>query len=224
MLGAVDQADVMEAVSGTDRTYWHDRIGLFDPASPLANDAGIEALSSPRDYDQVKRDLKEAGYRGEPIVVLAVSGANFHAPISQVGVDQLRKAGLNLDVQTMDVGTLFRRRMSKAAPDRGGWNVYFTVIDVLFSANPATNAQIRGDPRSGMPGWPDSSRLEALREAWLDAESLDVQKRIGEQMQLQMWRDVPYIPLGHWVRSTAHQRDIIDLPWGFAAFYGVRRA
>jgi peptide/nickel transport system substrate-binding protein len=224
MLGAVDQADVMEAVSGTDRTYWHDRIGLFDPASPLANDAGIEALSSPRDYDKVKRDLKEAGYRGEPIVVLAVSGANFHAPISQVGVDQLRKAGLNLDVQTMDVGTLFRRRMSKAAPDRGGWNVYFTVIDVLFSANPATNAQIRGDPRSGMPGWPDSSRLEALREAWLDAESLDVQKRIGEQMQLQMWRDVPYIPLGHWVRSTAHQRDIIDLPWGFAAFYGVRRA
>jgi peptide/nickel transport system substrate-binding protein len=224
MLGAVDQTDVMEAVSGTDRTYWHDRIGLFDPASPLANDAGIEALSNPRDYDKVKRDLKEAGYRGEPIVVLAVSGANFHAPIAQVGVDQLRKAGLNLDVQTMDVGTLFRRRMSKAAPDKGGWNVYFTVIDVLFSANPATNAQIRGDPRSGMPGWPDSSRLEALREAWLDAEAPDVLKRIGEQMQLQMWRDVPYIPLGHWVRSTAHRRDIIDLPWGFAAFYGVRRA
>ena len=75
-----------------------------------------------------------------------------------------------------------------------------------------------------MPGWPDSSRLEALREAWLDAEAPDVLKRIGEQMQLQMWRDVPYIPLGHWVRSTAHRRDIIDLPWGFAAFYGVRRA
>jgi len=42
-------------------------------------------------------------------------------------------------------------------------------------------------------------------------------------MQLQMWQDVPYIPMGHWVRPTAHRRDIIDLPWGFAAFYGTRR-
>jgi peptide/nickel transport system substrate-binding protein len=57
----------------------------------------------------------------------------------------------------------------------------------------------------------------------LDAGDIDVQKRISEQMQLQMWRDVPYIPMGHWVRLTAHRRNIVDLPWGFSAFYGVRR-
>ena len=74
LLGAIDQADVMNAVAGTDRTYWHDRIGLFGPGSPLANEAGIEVLSGPRDYDKVKRDLEAAGYRGEPIVVLGVSG------------------------------------------------------------------------------------------------------------------------------------------------------
>ena len=102
LLGAVDQADVMSAVAGTDRTYWHDRIGLFDPSSPLANEAGIEALSGPRDYDKVKRDLAEAGYRGEPIVVLGVSGNSYIVHISQVGVDQLRKAGMNVDLQMMD--------------------------------------------------------------------------------------------------------------------------
>ena len=75
-----------------------------------------------------------------------------------------------------------------------------------------------------MAGWPNSSRLEALREAWLDTAELAEEKRISEQIQLQMWRDVPYIPLGHWVRSTAHRRDLVDLPWGFPAFYGVRRA
>jgi peptide/nickel transport system substrate-binding protein len=42
-------------------------------------------------------------------------------------------------------------------------------------------------------------------------------------MQQQFWRDVPYIPLGHWATLTAHRRDIVDLPWGFPAFYGVRR-
>ena len=45
LLGAVDQADVMNAVAGTDPTYWRDRIGLFGPLSPLANEAGIDAVS-----------------------------------------------------------------------------------------------------------------------------------------------------------------------------------
>ena len=104
LLGAVDQADVMSAVAGTDRTYWRDRIGLFGPSSPLANEAGIEALSGPRDYEKVKRDLAAAGYRGERIVVLAVAGSSYLVYVSQVGADQLRKAGMNIDVQTTDAG------------------------------------------------------------------------------------------------------------------------
>jgi peptide/nickel transport system substrate-binding protein len=122
-----------------------------------------------------------------------------------------------------DTGTMFRRWLSRDPPDKGGWNVIFLIIDGLFSATPATNTGIRGDGKSGQPGWPDSPRLEALREAWLDATDADGEKRIAREMQLQMWQDVPYIPMGHWVRSTAHRRNIVDLPWGFPAFYGVRR-
>ena len=223
LLGAIDQADVMTAVAGTNRTYWHDRIGLFGPGSPLANEAGIEVLSGPRDFDKVKHDLKGVGYRGEPIVVLGVSGNSIFEAISQVGTDQLRKAGMTVELQVMDLGTMFRRRTRREAPDKGGWNVYFTIIDGMFNANPATNVAIRGDAKSGVDGWPDSPELERLREAWLDAGDIDAEKRLSEQMQLQMWRDVPYIPMGHHVRSTAHRVNIVDLPWGFAAFYGVRR-
>ena len=59
LLGAVDQADVMSAVAGTDHAYWRDRIGLFGPSSSLANEAGIKAMSGLRDYDRVKRDLQQ---------------------------------------------------------------------------------------------------------------------------------------------------------------------
>ena len=38
--------------------------------SPLANDAGMEALNSPRDLHQVKRELAAAGYNGEKFVFL----------------------------------------------------------------------------------------------------------------------------------------------------------
>ena len=119
---------------------------------------------------------------------------------------------------------MFRRSLNKEPSDKGGWNVYFTLLDGLFNANPATNTAIRGDGKSGQAGWPDSPRLEALRDDWLNAPDVDAEKQIGQQMQLQLWKDVPYIPMGHWVRSTAHRRNIVDLPWGFAAFYGVRRA
>ncbi len=41
LLGAVDQAEVMRAVAGADRSAWRDRAGLFSPGSLLANEAGI---------------------------------------------------------------------------------------------------------------------------------------------------------------------------------------
>jgi peptide/nickel transport system substrate-binding protein len=223
LLGAIDQADVMTALAGSDRASWHDRIGLFSPGSPMANEAGIEALSSPRDYDKVKRDLAAAGYRGEPVTVLAVSGNSLFEAVAAVGTDQLGKAGMNVDLQTVDFGTLMRRRPSKEPRDKGGWNAFFGMTDCMFNSSPASNTNVRGNGKSAIDGWPSSPALEALREAWLDAEDLATQQRISEQMQLQLWLDVPYIPMGHFVRSTAHRRNIVDLPWGFAAFYGVRR-
>ena len=223
LLGAIDQAEVMNAVAGTDRTNWRDGIGLFSPSAPWVNEAGIEVMTGRRDYDKVKRDLAAAGYRGEPVVVLVISSTGYMMPVSHVGAEQLRKAGMNVDLKTMDSATMLRRRMSKESPGNGGWSVFFAINDCLFYDNPAGNTAIRGDGKSGMEGWPDSPGLESLRDSWLDAADLDAEKRIGEQMQLQLWRDVPYIPMGHWVRSTAHRRDIIDLPWGFPAFYSVRR-
>ena len=46
---------------------------------------------------------------------------------------------MNVELQTMDLGTMFRRRASKEPRDKGGWNVYFTVMDGMFSASPATH-------------------------------------------------------------------------------------
>ena len=50
---------------------WREGVGVFPPETPLASDAGIEVLTSPRDYDKVKRDLAAAGYKGEKVVLIA---------------------------------------------------------------------------------------------------------------------------------------------------------
>ena len=223
ILGAVDQSDAMQAVAGVARTYWRDSVGLFTPDNPLATQAGIEVLNGPRDYQKVKRDLAAAGYQGERVVVLATAGSGFITPLAQVGADQLRKAGMNVDVQIMDNATLIRRRANKAGIAEGGWNVFFALPDGLFNANPAASYAIRGNGAAAWEGWPTSVELERLRASWLDAETARDQKRICEQLQRQLWRDVPYIPMGQVIKPTAYRSDLVDLPSGFPAFYGVRR-
>ena len=224
LLGAVDQAEAMTAVAGTDRAFWHDGIGLFPAGTPFANDAGIEVLRAPRDYPAVRQALARAGYNGEKIVVLAPTEGGIRA-LSLVGVDQLRRAGMNVDLQEMEFGTLYRRRLNQGAPDKGGWNAFFFFFDRSApNTNPYGNYWIRADGLAGFDGWPTSPRIEALRAAWLDAGSLDEQRRICVELQMQLWQDVPYIPMGEYWQSTAYRKDLLDvLPGCFAVFYGVRK-
>jgi peptide/nickel transport system substrate-binding protein len=226
LLGAVDQAEAMTAVAGTDPASWHDGIGLFGTGTPLANDAGIEIMRGPRDYTGVQQALARAGYKGERIVVIAPTDAYVIHVLSLVGTDQLRRAGMNVSLQEMDFGTVVRRWASQAAPDKGGWNVFFTFMDRSApNTNPYGNSNIRADGLAALPGWPTSPHIEALRAAWLDAGSLDDQRRICAELQMQLWQDVPYIPMGENWQATAYRKDLLDvLPGCFAVFYGIRRA
>jgi peptide/nickel transport system substrate-binding protein len=170
--------------------------------------------------------LAHAGYNGEKAVVLAPTDVQEIRALSLAGVDQLRRAGMNVDLQEMEMGTAMRRRQSQGAPDKGGWNAYFGLIDrSLPNTNPYGNVLIRADGLAAFDGWPTSPRIEALRAAWLDAASLDDQRRICTELQMQLWQDVPYIPMGEYWQSTAYRKDLVDvLPGCFAVFWGVRRA
>jgi len=225
LLGAVDQAEAMIAIAGTDHAFWQDGIGLFPAGTPFANDAGIEVLRGPRDYPAVRQALARAGYNGEKIVVLAPTDGGIRA-LSLVGVDQLRRAGMNVDLQEMELGNVVRRRLNQATPDKGGWNAFFFLFDRSHpNTNPYGNLWIRADGLAAYDGWPTSPRIEALRAAWLDAGNIDDQRRICTELQMQLWQDVPYIPMGEYWQSTAYRKDLLDvLPGCFATFWGIRRA
>jgi peptide/nickel transport system substrate-binding protein len=226
LLGAVDQAEAMTAVAGSDRTFWNENIGLFPSGTPFVNDAGIDVLRTTRDYAAVRQALARAGYSGDKIVMLAPSEAGGIRALSLVGADQLRRAGMNVDLQEMDLGTVYRRRQNQAAPEKGGWNAFFFLFDrSIPNTNPYGNAWLRADGLAAFDGWPTSQRIEELRAQWLDAGHLDDQRRICTELQLQLWQDVPYIPMGEYWQATAYRKDLVDvLPGCFAVFWGVRRA
>jgi peptide/nickel transport system substrate-binding protein len=64
-----------------------------------------------------------------------------------------------------------------------------------------------------------------LRQAWLDARDLAEQRRLAAELQMQVWQDVPFIPMGEYWQTTAYRKDIAGaIPGCFTVFYGVKRA
>ena len=183
-------------------------------------------MRRPRDYAAVRQALARAGYAGEQIVVVAPTDVQPIRALSLAGAEQLRRAGMNVDLQEMEQGASIGRRRNQAAPDKGGWSAFFGLVDrSLPNTNPYGNPMIRADGLAAGFGWPTSGPIEALRAAWLDAGTLDEQRRICTELQMQLWQDVPYIPMGEYWQSTAYRKDLLDvLPGCFAVFYGVRRA
>ena len=105
--------------------------------------------------------------------------------------------------------------------------VHFSAFstDRSRNTNPYGNPMISADGLAAGRGWPTSPRIEELRAAWLDAGDIDEQRKICTELQMQLWQDVPYIPMGEYWQSTAYRKDLLDvLPGCFAVFWGIRRA
>lgn len=224
LLGAVNQADFMTAVMGDDRSLWREGVGYFPPGTPLASEAGLEALTSPRDMDKVKRDLAAAGYNNEKVVLIAATDYPALHAMAQVGHDMFRRAGLNVDYVAADWGTVVQRRASREAPERGGWSAFFTAWSGMDMFNPGVHQSLRGNGAQAWFGWPSIPRLEELRTAWFEAPDQDAQKRIAQEIQQVAFQEVPYLPLGQYFVATAYRRGLTGVLKGMPLFWNVQRS
>jgi len=223
LIGAINQADYMTAVTGTDRSLWRDTVGFFPPETPLASDAGMAALSTTPDYDKVKRDLAAAGYNGEKVVVLQPNDLAFLKAMSEVAVDMFRKAGMNVEFVAMDWASVVARRANRNPPEQGGWSIFFTFWTGLDVINPGVNQPIRGNGTNGWWGWSTSERLEALRQQWFDATDLAAQQAAAREMQAVAFEEAPTLPLGQYFQSTAYRRTLSDVPKGMPLFWNLKK-
>lgn len=222
-LPGIRQADYMTAVVGEDRSLWNDRCGFFLPGSPLATEAGLEVMDGAPDYDQVKRNLDAAGYRGERIVfVVPADNAKLNT-MSEIAGDMFRRSGVNLDYQTGDWGTIAARINNRGSLDQGGWSVWCNTIPGIIATSPATQSYLRGPGAKGTYGWPDLPKIEALRNQFMDAEDPGEQKRLAELAQRQAFKDIPYLPTGAFTLPTAFRSDVTGMLNGFPIFHNIKK-
>ena len=223
LFSAIQQSDYMIAIAGEDRSRWKDNVGYFTAGSPMANDAGMEALRGPRSIDTAKRALEAAGYKGERIVFPVPTDFAVLNAMSEVAGDMMRRVGLNLDYQALDWGTVLQRVASRNPVEQGGWHVWCNYSLGVTGVNPAAHTYIRGHGTAGTFGWPEMPKVEALRQQWFDAPDLAAQKALCVQIQQECFAQVPYLPLGAFYQPTAYRADLSGMLKGFPIFWNVRR-
>ena len=224
LMGAFSQQDMMQAVAGEDRSMWQDNVGIFNPASAFANNAGMSVLNAPRDLARVKRDLAAAGYKGEKFTFLVPTDLPAINAMSEVAGEVFRKLGMNMDYVTADWATVAQRLNSQETPDKGGWSLNANYAPGFSPMSPAAHGFLRGLGRNSLFGWPTMPKVEALRTAWIEATDLVEQKRLCREIQLAAFEDVPYIPLGAFFFAAAYRKDLTHiLKGGIPMFTEVRR-
>lgn len=225
LLHAIDQRAFMDAAIGTDPSLSAVPAGVFTPGTPLSNDAGLDVLSGPRSIDAARRALREAGYNNERVVMLSATDLPVLQNLAEVAADTMRRVGLNVDMVAMDWGTHIQRRTNRGPVDQGGWSAFCTTWEGLDVSVPGSHQPIRGHGDGAWAGWPTIPRLEELREAWFEAPDIEAERRIAREIQMTVWQEVPFIPLGLVLPPQAYRRSITGVvKGGPALFWGVRRA
>jgi peptide/nickel transport system substrate-binding protein len=223
-LKAVKQTDFMAAVAGeADPGVINAHVGFFAPSSPYASDAGMEMLSGQHKLDDLKREVEQAGYKGEKVAFLGATDVARISAICQVGADVLSKIGLNVDYVATDWGTVVQRMTRKQSIAEGGWSMFGAMFGGYDWYSPAGDSALRGNGANAWFGWPNAPKLEALREQWLRAPDMAAQKALARDIQLQAFEDVPCMPVGLYYQPVAYRKDLTDMMKGLVLFTGVRR-
>jgi peptide/nickel transport system substrate-binding protein len=208
VLNLVDQKDYMGAAAG-DPKYWKTCVALFGCGTPFETNAGADALLKGPNLAKAKELIREAGYNGERIVLLSATDQPIVHGQALVTLDALRKAGLNVELQANDWGTLITRRTSKEPVDRNGWSIFHTWTSAPDFFSPAVNIPVRGSGEKAWFGWPTDDKIEALIDAWFKAPDLAAQKRLAADIQVEAYtNNVPYVPTGQFVAPTAYRKNL----------------
>ncbi len=210
VLSVVDQADFLAALAG-DQKNWELCPSFFTCGTPMASDAGSAALSGKRDFDKAKKMIAEAGYKGEKIVVMdAVDQPVAHSQ-ALVVTELLKKLGLNVELQSMDWGTLVTRRASKEPIDKGGYHLFATGWVGADLLDPVLNLPLKSNGANAWFGWPNDDKLEALRGQWIKATTMEERKKLAAAIQERAFEVVPYLPTGQWKPNTAYHKNLKGL-------------
>ncbi len=220
---ALDQSEIMQGMGLPPDMYLPFCQSVFLCGGPYASEAGTDELRHPS-AERARQMLHEAGYMGEKIVLLHSSDSATINPISLVVIDQIRRAGFNLEVVSADYSTLAQRRTKKSPLDQGGWSLMPVVWSGYDTINPLSHYATSYSCGGTYPGWTCDPAMPPL-VAKFEVET-DPAKRqaLADEMQRRVLGEAPEMLLGQFSPPTAFRSDLHGvIANGLHVFWNVRR-
>ena len=203
LMMATDQSDFMQAIVGDNPDLWKPVAGYFPPGTPLFTENGGDVLKGKRDYQAAGALLRESGYNGEKIVLMQATDQPPAKAQADVTADLLRRIGANVDLQTMDWGTMTQRRASMKPPSEGGWHIFHTWAGGVGSSSPATYPHIYCTGKTAWFGWPTDEQVQTDIAAWYEAPDLTSEKAAAAKLNASLIAEAPFIPTGFFLNYQA---------------------
>ena len=223
LMWVVNQETYLQAMFGNPLIY-QTCGSYFACGTLLETDAGSEPLMS-HDPAKAKKLFVEAGYKGEPIVILHPTDVPIMNAATLVTAQLMREAGLNVKLEAMDWSSMGSRRAVKKTPSEGGWNILHTYWNGPGISNPLTNKPIHATCDKAWPGWPCDEAHQKLIDSYPFAQTVEEKKALARKMQVSAMDLVPYVPFGQWQAPAAFRnalKGVLTVPGG-VAFWNIEK-
>ncbi len=219
-----DQREMLDAVAG-DKVPSQPCWSFTVCGGPMSTEAGSEPYRQP-DLARARALMKEAGYNGERLVLVATPQLPAIGQMALVAEQRLRQIGVNVEVEMMDFSAMFPRIQAPNKPiGQGGYHLFPYYAAGVFWFHPLTNLSLDVScPSSSWAGFPCDQEGETLRQAFLAAPDAPSRRANYEAFHRRMWAFLPYIPTGQFDVQSAFRPNIQGvLPAYFIAYWNIEK-
>jgi len=207
----IDQKQFLAAMVGNPE-YERECFAIFLCGAPLETAIGADPYRK-ANVEKAKLLFKEAGYKGEKVVVMTPTDQQIIGNIAKLIAEDLRQAGINVDLQSMDWSTETTRRTKKDPPEQGGWNIFTTWQSGYPMTSPITSFPlVTTCDQKNWFGWPCDDEIEKLRASFITAGTLDEQKKIAEAIQKRYYEFLPFMNTGQFFAPVAWRNNLVGVP------------
>jgi peptide/nickel transport system substrate-binding protein len=153
----------------------------------------------PYDIEAAKKELAAAGYKGEPISIIANKRGNVPSfPAAVMAQAMMQQAGLNIQIEVLDYATQVDRRRS------GNYQVISQSVAPRLDPALMYSFYVGDKDKNASLMWDDPKAVELMKAAYVEADQAKRQKLFDEFHEL-MLKEMPGIFL----------YDMVDV-WGAA--------
>lgn len=220
---AMDQSEVVAVHGLPEGMYQPQCLSMTMCGTRYSSEAGTDAIRTPS-LDRARAMLRESGYNNERVVFLHSADSALINPMAMVVADRMKRAGFNVDVQTLDWATVAQRWLSREPVERGGWSAVPVVYTGFDLSDPLNNVGIGYNCTGSTPWLYCDEALKPLLERFEAEADLAKRREIMAEINTRAIANVNFLLTGQFSSPAVWRKELQGvIDFGFPVLWNIRR-